>query len=121
MHRDTTDLGPFSPILAAGSFVGGQLLLTQYGIALNIQPGAFALVNVHEVHCNLPMDEEEISNDSNQSMPRHSFVFYARKAVVDRCQADNQAALQQKNLDAIEIARARKEFEDRNAALAGFL
>jgi hypothetical protein len=129
MHIDSSDLGDFSPIIAIGEFQGHMLLLPQYSAAIDIQPTDFALVNVHEIHCNLPgislektiTTSENIvaTNNNNNNKPddwylkhggkpvRHSFVFYAHKALLQRCQQDNQ----QKQ------AEKRQQFQQKGAAL----
>jgi hypothetical protein len=128
MHVDTSDLGSYSPIVTIGNFCGYELCLPQYSFAIDIQPTDLALVNVHEIHCNLPGVNLAASDGSSSSavvasedsdvryggIPvRHSFVFYARKLVQERCKRNNLMlqALKRKHLSNNAQAFGKKKFK----------
>lgn len=79
IHKDVGDfdlgLGNLT-IVGDDTYKGGYLLFPEYQIAINVRPGDFLLMDVHEYHCNTKL----IADDNNV---RLSFVCYLRKSMMN--------------------------------------
>ena len=83
LHKDKGDLkNGFGNLMVVsnGDYNGGYTLFPQYGIGVDCRNGDFLLMDVHEWHCNSPIE----LIDSNTK--RLSFVFYLREKMVSKCQ-----------------------------------
>lgn len=60
-HRDANLRGTLTCILATGDFVGGQLVLPRWRIAVAYKPGDLAIFNGRDIHGNLPIFGTRVS------------------------------------------------------------
>lgn len=87
LHRD---IGDFQEgfgnliVLEKGSIDGGYLGFPQYGIAVQVQDGDFLGMDVHQWHCNTPI---ELGSDDSV---RLSMVSYLREGMI-KCKKDEIA------------------------------
>jgi hypothetical protein len=79
LHKDKGDytqgLGNLT-VLGDETFKGGYLGFPQFGIAVDVKPRDFVLMDVHQWHCNTPLKADEKN-------VRLSFVCYFREKMVD--------------------------------------
>jgi len=79
LHKDKGDfkkgLGNLT-VLGDNTFKGGYLGFPQFGIAIDVKPRDFVLMDVHQWHCNTPLE----ADDKNV---RLSFVCYFREKMTD--------------------------------------
>ena len=75
VHRDSNDFpeGMGNLTVVGKGFKGGFLLFPQYAIAIDVQEGDFVGMDVHEWHCNSPLDTSKGD--------RISIVCYLRKNI----------------------------------------
>ena len=62
-------------------FKGGFLGFPQYGVAVNVRQGDFLAMDVHQWHCNTPLQHSKKILDSGQ-VGRLSIVCYLRKNMI---------------------------------------
>ena len=81
LHTDSGDLEKSmgNLVVTGHGFEGGETLFPAFGVGVCVEPGDFFLMNVHEMHCNAPI--EYIEEDGE----RLSFVFYLKKKVLNQC------------------------------------
>jgi hypothetical protein len=97
-HKDSGDYphGLGNLILTGKNYTGGYLGFPQFKILIKIEPGDFLLMDVHQWHCNTPINLNNNCNNSNNSSNssnssngnssnsfRLSFVMYLRKDAVE--------------------------------------
>lgn len=53
-HRDRDDKSGLTPIAVfkVGEYSGGEFMMPEFGLAINLEEGDVLLVQVHELHCN---------------------------------------------------------------------
>lgn len=84
------DSGDFSEgmgnliVVGKGDWSGGWLGFPQWDVAIEVKPGDFLLMDVHQWHCNT-----ELKLDNPKKSFRMSFVLYLRDAMTD-CKKDKQ-------------------------------
>jgi len=79
LHRDAGDFSDgFGNLVVCGDddYKGAYTLFPQYGIGVDCRNGDFLAMNVHEWHCNSPLEG---------SGTRVSFIFYLREKMLRMC------------------------------------
>lgn len=79
LHKDKGDfIKGFGNLLivSQGNYNKGYTLFPQYGIGVDCRDGDFLAMDVHEWHCNAPIDGDGI---------RFSFVLYLREKMIKLC------------------------------------
>jgi len=79
LHKDAGDLSMgFGNLVVCseGDYTGGYTMYPQYGIGVDCRQGDFLAMDVHEWHCNSPMEGEGV---------RLSFVMYMREKMLKCC------------------------------------
>lgn len=86
-HRDAGDFagGLGNLAVVGGGFRGCCLAFPQFGVALEVEPGDFVLMDTHQWHCNT-----ELHLDAPDAV-RMSFVCYLRQNMAD-CRAPQGSA-----------------------------
>lgn len=79
LHKDKGDCKEgFGNLIVCskGSYKKSYTLFPQYGIGIDCREGDFLLMDVHQWHCNAPIEGDGI---------RLSFVFYLREKMLKSC------------------------------------
>jgi Oxygenase domain of the 2OGFeDO superfamily len=72
-HRDTGNLlGVFSALMPMGRFMGGELVLPRWRVAIAFKPGDLLLFDPQQLHGNLPFEGERLSA-----------AFYCERRIAD--------------------------------------
>ena len=63
-------------VLGDNSYKGGYLFFPEFNVAVNVRPYDFLLMDVHQYHCNTPLDADD-------NRVRLSFVCYLREKMIN--------------------------------------
>lgn len=89
VHRDKGDdeegFGNLVVFEKQGKYTGGETCFPQYGIGVDVREGDFLLMDVHELHGNLPI--KKLTKDAE----RMSIVCYLRKGVWAKTKGKSKA------------------------------
>jgi hypothetical protein len=89
VHRDKGDdeegFGNLVVFEKQGKYSGGETCFPQYGIGVDVREGDFLLMDVHELHGNLPI--KKLTKD----VERMSIVCYLRKGVWAKTKGKSKA------------------------------
>jgi hypothetical protein len=131
LHKDAGDyqdgFGNLS-VIEWGKYHGGETLLPQYGVGVNLRTGDFVALDVHQWHCNAPMHETKEDAEFNKTLPdirtrdaetgvvgsqeryqRISFVCYFREKLSECKESDTRDYYKKIDFDLRgEIAKARR-------------
>lgn len=115
IHRDKgDDVEGFGNLVVfeKGKYLGGETCMPQYGIGVDVREGDFLLMDVHELHGNLPF--KLIGNDSE----RMSIVCYLRKGVWERTKGKSHAFFKKHNetvKNAIKMNKSNKSITNKRS------
>jgi len=131
MHKDAGDFqegfGNLS-VIEWGRYHGGETLLPQYGVGVNLRTGDFVALDVHQWHCNAPIKETAEDAAFNKTLPdirtrdpatgvvgsqeryqRISFVCYFREKLSECKESDTRDYYKKIKFDLRgELAKARR-------------
>ena len=74
-HKDSGDFGLGNLTVVGDDYAGGYLIFPEYRIAVDVRPGDFIIMDVHEYHCNSLLE-------SDDNHIRLSFVCYLREKMI---------------------------------------
>lgn len=83
IHKDSGDIeGCYGVLTVLGNnnYTGGQTCLPQYNIGFDVRKGCVLTMNVHEWHCNLPIENTNIEEPAE----RLAVVCYLREGVYSK-------------------------------------